>query len=624
MNCVELAGLDLRAGFHQIRLKSGEEFKTAFQTYMGHYEFCVMAFGLTGAPDTFQKAMNHTLAPLLRKCALVFFDDILVYSAMWDDHLLHLQQVFELLNRDHWKVKISMCSFAQSQVAYLGHVVSSKGVATDPSKIQAIADWRVPSSIKELRSFLGLAGYYRKFIRHFGIICQPLHALLKKGVLFVWTSDQSLAFQTLKKALTSAPVLALPDFSVPFTVETDASDSGVGAVLMQRGHPLAFFSKALGPKGRGLSTYEKEFMAVLCAVQQWRSYLQQGEFVILTDHQSLAQLNEQRLHTPWQRKVFTKLLGLHYKIVYRKGTDNRVADALSRQVQPELSAISSVTPKWLSDIQASYSQDLDAQSLLSKLSVDPSALPNFVLRDGLLRFKGRIWVGNDALLQNRLVAALHSSPVGGLSGVPVTYCRLKQLFAWRRMKAFVHNFVDQCQTCLQAKPDRAAYPGKLQPLPVPKTAWDTISMDFIDGLPRSGSANCIFVVVDKFSKYGHFIPLLHPYTAATVAHSFIDNVYKLHGLPAVIISDRDPVFTSKLWQHLFKLTGTQLQLSSSYHPQTDGQTERVNQCLETFLRCFASACPRKWKEWLPAAEFWYSTSFHSALGRSPFEVLYGR
>jgi hypothetical protein len=190
------------------------------------------------------------------------------------------------------------------------------------------------------------------------------------------------------------------------------------------------------------------------------------------------------------------------------------------------------------------------------------------------------------------------------------------------MKAFVHNFVDQCQTCLQAKLDRAAYPGKLQPLPVPKRAWDTISI--IDGLPRSGSANCIFVVVDKFSKYGHFISLLQPYTAATVAHSFINNVYKLHGLPAVIILDRDLVFTSKLWQHLFKLTDTQLQLSSSYHPQTDGQTERVNQCLETFLRCFASACPRKWKEWLPAAEFWYNTSFHSALGRSPFEVLYGR
>jgi hypothetical protein len=329
---------------------------------MGHYEFRVMAFGLTGAPDTFQKAMNHTLAPLLRKCALVFFDDILMYNATWDDHLLHLQQVFELLNRDHWKVKISKCSFAQSQVAYLDHVVSSKGVATDPSKIQAIANWRVPSSIKELHSFLGLAGYYRKFIRHFGIICQPLHALLKKGVLFVWTSDQSLAFQTLKKALTSAPVLALPDFIIPFTVKTDASDSGVGAVLMQRGHPLAFFSKALGPKGRGLSTYEKEFMAVLCAVQQWRLYLQQGEFVILTDHQSLAQLNEQCLHTPWQRKVFTKLLGLHYKIVYRKGTDNRAADALSQQVQPELSSISTVTPKWLSDIQASYSQDLDTQS----------------------------------------------------------------------------------------------------------------------------------------------------------------------------------------------------------------------------------------------------------------------
>ena len=172
---------------------------------------------------------------------------------------------------------------------------------------------------------MGLAGYYWKFIRKFAVICQSLTTLLKKGSLFIWTSDHDIAFNTLKKALVSAPVLALPDFNNTFLVETDASALGVGAVLMQKGHPLAFLSKALGPKSRGLSTYEKEYLAMILAVQQWRPYLQHHEFVILTYHKSLTQLNEQRLHIPWQHKVFTKLLGLQYKVQYRPGSENRVA-----------------------------------------------------------------------------------------------------------------------------------------------------------------------------------------------------------------------------------------------------------------------------------------------------------
>jgi hypothetical protein len=238
-------------------LKPRKEFKTAFQTHIGHFEFKVAAFGLTGAPGTFQRAINTTLDPVLRKCALIFFDDILVYSSSLTDHMTHLQQVFELLEAEQWKIKLSKCTFAQNQVFYLGHMISIHGVATDSVKIAAIADWLAPKNIKELHSFLGLAGYYRKFVKNFGIICQPLAQLLKKWVLFVWTSLQDKAFAALKIALISAPVLALPNFSRPFVVETDASDEGVWVVLMQDGHPLTFFSKALGPKSRGLSIYEK-------------------------------------------------------------------------------------------------------------------------------------------------------------------------------------------------------------------------------------------------------------------------------------------------------------------------------------------------------------------------------
>ena len=211
--------------------------------------------------------MNATLAPGLRKFVIVFFDDILVYSRSYEEHLDHIRQVFEWLARDQWKLKFSKCKFAQQSIAYLGHIVSENGVATDPAKVEAVVTWPVPQSVKELRSFLGLAGYYRKFLRHFGIISQPLTNLLRKNTMFVWTTKHDAAFAALKTALSSAPVLALPDFSISFAIKTDGCAQGLGAVLMQRGHPLAFISKALGPRTMGLSPYE-EYLAILVAVEQ--------------------------------------------------------------------------------------------------------------------------------------------------------------------------------------------------------------------------------------------------------------------------------------------------------------------------------------------------------------------
>jgi hypothetical protein len=393
---------------------------------------------------------------------------------------------------------------------------------------------------------------------------------------------------------------------------------------MQQGHPLAYISKALGLKNRGLSTYEKEYLAILVAVDQWRHYLQTGEFIICTDQKSRIHLNEQRLHTPCQQKVFTKLLGLDYKIVYKKGADNRVADALSCMSSSEQAlAISSATPQWLEAVVASYTADPRAQELVTKLSLQADVVPHFTLVNGVLRFKNRIWVGNDPSLQKQLLAEMHNSPLGGHSGVPVTYSRLKHYFHWPGMKVAIKHFIQTCSIFQQAKPERVRYPGSLQPLPVPDSAGAMVSLDFVEGLPRSGRFNCILVVVDKFSKLVHFIPLCHPFTALTVAKAYMENVYKLHGMPASLVSDRDRIFFSSVWKELFSLAGVTLHTSSSYHPQTDGQTERVNQCMETYLRCFVHAVPSKWSSWLSLAEFWYNTSEHSALGCSPFEVMYG-
>lgn len=447
-----------------------------------------MSFDLCGAPASFQGAMNCTLKPLLRKCVLVFFDDILVYSHSFEDHLSHLRVVFQLLAHDKWQMKLSKCTFAQRQISYLGHIISAEGISTDSRKVEDMISWPAPTNTKDLRSFLGLTGYYRKVVRHFAVIARPLTDLLMKHAIFVWTPDHQAAFDALKSALSSAPVLATPDFSKLFSLETDACSHGFGAVLMQSGHPIAYISKPLGPKNSGLTTYEKEYLAILLAVEQWRSYLQHAEFTIFTDQCSLIHLTDQRLNTPWQQRVFTKLLGLQYEIVYRQGTDNRVADALSRRFHaPDqvLFAVSTCIPSWTLAIIQGYDHDEDAQALLSKLTIEPAAVPHFSLQEGIIRYKKRIWLGSNKDLQVQILSALHDSPSGGHSGFPVTYRRIKQLFAWKAMKTDIKAFVAGCSTCQQAKPNRSKYPGLLQPLPIPSSAWQIISMDFTEGLPKS-------------------------------------------------------------------------------------------------------------------------------------------
>ena len=305
------------------------------------------------------------------------------------------------------------------------------GVATDPSKVESIRKWPVPTDSKQLRSFLGLASYYRKFVRHFAILARPLTNLLKKGTLFIWTPDHDATFFALQQALISAPVLALPDFSKQFQIHTDASDAGVGAVLIQEAHPIAFVSKALGPRTRGLSTYEKEYLAVLVAVEQWRSYIQHAAFIIYTDQRSLVHLTDQRLHTPWQLKLYTKLAGLQYTIIYKPGTMNQAADALSRHPSPpaQLNVVSSSTPVWLAVVVSSYDKDPAATQLIQELLLAPDAHPPFSLSNGVLRKKGRIWVGHNPGLQQQQISTLHSSAVGGHSGFPATFSKIKKLFA---------------------------------------------------------------------------------------------------------------------------------------------------------------------------------------------------
>jgi hypothetical protein len=366
----ELAGtkifskLDLRAGYHQIRMHPADEEKTVFKTHHGHFQFRVMPFGLTNAPATFQCIMNSLFAPFLRKFVIVFLDDILVYSSSWTEHLEHLRAVLQKLRESKFFAKVSKCSFGQDNIQYLGHIISAQRVSKDPEKTMAMEQWPLPTNATELRGFLGLTSYYRKFVKNYGIISKPLTQLLtKKG--FEWTPEATVAFLALKQAMVQTPVLALPNFQLPFTVETDDGELGVGAVLMQLGHPIAYMSKSLGVMNRKLSIYEKEFMAVIMAIDKWRQYLQLGPFTILTDHKSLCNLSDQQLTSDLQRKAMAKLVGLQFQFKYKKGSENSVADALSRiNHSAALQAISVCKPDWVQEVLNSYTTDTHMTALL--------------------------------------------------------------------------------------------------------------------------------------------------------------------------------------------------------------------------------------------------------------------
>jgi hypothetical protein len=503
-------------------------------------------------------------------------------------------------------------------VDYLGHVISEQGVSVDPSKIVAVLEWPTPTTVKGVRGFLGLAGYYRKFIRNFSTIAAPLNQLLSKDG-FKWNDMAEKAFNDLKQALTSPPVLALPDFTQPFVIECDACGVGLGAVLSQNNRPIAYYSEALKGSTLILSTYEKEMLAIVKSIKKWRPYLLGKPFIVRTDQQSLKYLLEQRITTPAQTRWLPKIMGYDYIIEYKKGVDNQAADSLSRVAECQFLSISTPHIDWWQKLQYEVAHD----PFFTPLADSTTSTAAFSYRDGVWFKKGKIYLSPTSSLLQDIITECHSSPTGGHFGYHKTLSRLKQSFSWPQMRGTVKEFLRSCDVCQRYKTDSMRPAGLLQPLSIPDRIWVDISMDFIEGLPPSSGHTVVMVVVDRLSKYAHFVPMKHPYTAATVAQAFVSHIVRLHGIPASIVSDRDRVFISSFWRTLFRLQGTKLCMSSSYHPQTDGQTEVINRVLEQYLRCFAGDQPRKWIDWIPWAEFSYNTSVHSATKMTPFEAVYG-
>lgn len=610
--------IDLRSGYHQIRMKEGDEWKTAFKTKQGLYEWLVMPFGLTNAPSTFMRLMNHVLRSFIGKFVVVYFDDILIYSMTFDDHMIHLNKVFEVLRKEQLYANLSKCSFCTDKVVFLGFVVSAKGISVDSAKVKAIQEWPTPTTVQQVRSFHGLAGFYRRFVPNFSTIAAPLTELIKKDVGFQWGYEQEGAFQTLKERLINPPLLALPNFDQPFEIQCDASGIGIGAVLMQQGRPLAYFSEKLKGASLNYPTYDKELYALIRALETWQHYLLSKEFIIHTDHESLKYLKGQhklnKRHATWVEFIEP----FPYVIRYKSGKENVVADALSRRYV----LLSSLSAHLLGFeiIKELYKDDSDFGEIHANCS--QKAFGKFYLHDGFLFYKNKLCLPSGSM-RELLVREAHSGGLMGHFGVAKTLPILQSNFYWPNMRKDVERICGNCIVCKKAKSKSQPH-GMYTPLPVSTSPWIDLSMDFVLGLPRSSKGNdSIFVVVDRFSKMAHFSPCKKTSDASNIANLFFRDIVRLHGMPKTIVSDRDAKFLSYFWKTLWTKLGTKLLFSTTCHPQTDGQTEVVNRTLSTLLRAIIKTNLKSWEECLPHVEFAYNHSKHSATTFSPFEIVYG-
>ncbi|KAA0042188.1 pol protein [Cucumis melo var. makuwa] len=614
--------IDLRSGYHQLRIKDGDVPKTTFRSRYGHYKFIVMSFGLTNAPAVFMDLMNKVFREFLDTFVIVFIDDILIYSKTEAEHEKHLGMVLQTLRDNKLYAKFSKCEFWLKQVSFLGHVVSKAGVSVDPAKIEAVTSWTRPSTVSEVRSFLGLAGYYRRFVENFSRIATPLTQLTRKGAPFVWSKACEDSFQNLKQKLVTASVLTVPDGSGSFVIYSDASKKGLGCVLMQQGKVVAYASRQLKSHEQNYPTHDLELAAVVFALKIWRHYLYGEKIQIFTDHKSLKCFFTQKELNMRQRRWLELVKDYDCEILYHPSKRAEIAVSVGA-VTMQLAQLT---------VQPTLRQRIiDAQSndpyLVEKrgLAEAGQAVEFSISSDGGLLFERRLCVPSDSAVKTELLSEAHSSPFSMHPGSTKMYQDLKRVYWWRNMKREVAEFVSKCLVCQQVKAPRQKPAGLLQPLSILKWKWENVSIDFITELRRPlRGFTVIWVVVDRLTKSAHFVPGKSTYIANKWTQLYMSEIVRLHGVPMSIVSDRDARFTSKFWKGLQTAMGTRLDFSTAFHPQTDGQTERLNQVLEDMLRACAFEFPGSWESHLHLMEFAYNNSFQATIGMAPFEALYDK
>lgn len=649
--------IDLRDGYYQILMRKKDIPLTAVSTPSGMlWEWLVMPQGLSNAPATFNRCVSHLLRPC-REFAPSYFDDIFIHSKASTTktdvqvHSAHLRKVLEAMRKYKLYANIRKCIFGAEEIPVLGCFVGKQGVRVDPEKVKSIVEWPIPQSVKELRKWLGLANYLHKYTKNYADIVRPLSALLRKDAVWNWTAECNQAFEGIKTSLTEAPILALADQDKPFSVVCDASDFAIGCALLQtddegKERVISYQSRQLKSAERNYPVHDKELLAMKYALVKFRVYLLGSKpFVIYTDHASLRTA----VKTPHLSQRMARWLSYfseyNFTVEYKPGKANHLADALSRRPDYELSTqalntISSVRSPLLDEIKAAYNRDLHCKQLLDYFTSSDSRKPvkldakvqsrlhRYSFHDGLIYYSldesdsPRILVPHDTELKNRILFEYHDTPVSGHLGRDKTYLAVSRDYYWPQMEKWVRKYVRVCEVCQRTKPSPSLQ-APLQSLPIARGCWQSVSMDFIFGLPADKEGRTgVLVLVDRFSKMVHLVAVKDTINAHETACVFIDTVFRLHGMPETLISDRDPRFVASFWKSLFGLVGTRLCMSTTAHPESDGQTERVNRVLVGILRSYADRLYKNWSQFLPMAEFAINNSVHVSHGHTPFYVNY--
>ena len=654
--------LDLKNGFNLIRIRQGDEWKTAFRTRYGLFEFNVMPFGLTNAPSTFQDMMNHVLSDVLDVGVLAYMDDILIYAKTEEEHDQLTKEVLRRLQKNGLAVSPGKCVWKTQEVEFLGYVIGRNGIRMAEDKVEAVVSWKRPESLTEVQSFLGFANFYRRFIQEYSRVAKPLTELTKKTEQkWQWTPEAETAFSELKRRFTSAPILAHFDAGKRVIIETDASDFAIGAILSQRDeenrlHPVAFHSRKFTPAEINYEIHDKELLAIVDAFKHWRRYCEGAthQVEVYSDHQNLEYFTTTKVLNRRQARWAQELAGIDFKIYYRPGTQNGKPDALSRRSEYRLekggienqpittvlrenqfekrlghslicsSARLTSLParKWSKEFTTTIEQHArkDVEYQRAWKEAEKGTNEKLQIQDGLLYRKKMLWVPADTV--QRVVESEHDTKIAGHMGQDKTVELLRRNFWWPKMNERIIDFVRSCPKCQQNKASRHRPYGLSSPLELPYAPWQSIAMDFITELPVSEGCDQLWVVIDRFTKMAHFVPLREK-AATDLARIFAREIWKFHGLPTDIVSDRDSRFTSDVWKEFLKLADIRPRMSTAFHPQTDGQTERLNQTIEAYLRTFVSHEQDNWVSLLPMAEFAYNNSTTVGNGMSPFFANYG-
>lgn len=664
--------LDLASGYWQVAMDPQDRQKTAFTTPMGLYEFDRMPFGLCNAPATFQRLMQRCLGSMVHDFLLIYLDDVVVFSPDFDSHLHHLEQVFRKLHEHGLKLQPRKCKLFREQVTYLGHVISHEGVATDPQKTAVVSEWPIPQTVKQVRAFLGFAGYYRRFIHSFSKLAAPLHALLKgtatarQGNTRVnWAEACQDSFERLKEALICAPVLAYADFSRPFQLYTDASLDGLGAVLAQeqdgQERVIAYASRSLHPPERNdqnYSSFKLELLALKWAItEKFKDYLWGATIDVFTDNSPLVHLATANLGAVEQRWV-NQLANYQYTIRFRPGRTNKNADALSRLPGERVDAVVRMvaepvesahlvedTCPTLDQWYTSQSQDPGFQ-LLRTWKVGNTLPPpqerrgapqqvkrllfdweRIVIRDNQLQRKctdprsGEVYW--QVLVPEQEAQGLWKQYHEGLGhqGAEKVLSVLRRRFFWPNMLKSVETWTATCPRCIRQKPGQEVR-APLAPIST-SYPFEVLGVDYLS-LGRPGDPfPYILVMTDLFSKYAFAVPTKDQ-SATTTARALYSAVIQVVGCPERILSDRGGAFQSAVMEQLCQLYGCRRSQTTPYHPQGNGACERFNQTLLSLLSSLSEADQNHWPQKLPALLQAYNNTIHGSTGMTPHFIVFGR